>query len=323
MKIVKSSAPKIASTRATQSVELVESGSNSVGAEIHSIDTPQNRGTAGHCREVAGPGEITSITGDTPATAAEVVPFLVPNPSMAAVVKFPGDGASKAARRKPGERREKTQLPAQQELALPGAALNISMLNVPARMDEIVAKRGLHSGRDYENGTDEWLTPAYVNDALFIQTFDLDPCAPFPEKLKNLPPGLVPAKNHYCEDGLTKKWFGSVFCNPPYNEVAQWLAKCAEHKNALALVYARTETKWFQSQVWARATAVLFVFGRINFVSLLGKPDAAAVAPSVLIAYNDEMAEHLRKCPLPGFWIKLDLSVQSRETLMHLGLAVA
>lgn len=86
---------------------------------------------------------------------------------------------------------------------------------------------------------DEWLTPPHVLEQLGV--FDLDPCSPV-----NRP--WDTAKYHMTinDDGMSKKWEGRVFCNPPYGtQTKHWLDKCAEHGNCIALVFARTETKMF------------------------------------------------------------------------------
>jgi hypothetical protein len=249
------------------------------------------------------------------------MPFSGATTALAEIVRFPEGVAPKAARGKSRNRRGKAGEAAQQELALPGAEWDQSKWNVPVGVKEVVAKRGLHIGRDFQNGTDEWLTSRLVNEALMIKDFDLDPCAPHPDKLKNLEPGLVPAKTHYWEGGLEKPWFGKVFCNPPYSDVGTWLAKCAEHENALALVYVRTDTQWYQTQVWGRATALLFLGKRVNFVSLLRNTKSAGVAPSVVVAYNADMAEHLRTCSLPGTFMMVDRLARSRGPVNSLAVA--
>lgn len=97
-----------------------------------------------------------------------------------------------------------------------------------------------------ETGKDEWLTPPEIVRSL--GDFDLDPCSPI-----NRP--WDTAKKHLTviDDGLNQEWNGSVWCNPPYGkEAVKWLEKCAEHNNCIALVFARTETKMFFSEVWEK-----------------------------------------------------------------------
>ena len=99
-------------------------------------------------------------------------------------------------------------------------------------------------------GKDEWLTPPELVRA--IGYFDLDPCQP-------INPPFTHAEKGYniLDDGLFKKWEGRVFCNPPYGKYTPiWLKKCADHGNAIALTFARTETKMFFEHVWNKADAV-------------------------------------------------------------------
>jgi hypothetical protein len=82
-------------------------------------------------------------------------------------------------------------------------------------------------------GTDVWLTPPYVIEAL--GEFDLDPCASVDRPWDT-------AKSHYTieDDGLLQPWFGRVWCNPPYGpKLGPFLRKMAEHENGIALVFAR------------------------------------------------------------------------------------
>lgn len=92
---------------------------------------------------------------------------------------------------------------------------------------------------------DEWLTPPEIIKALGV--FDLDPCAP-------ISPPWKTAKNHYSEndDGLSKKWNGRVWCNPPFNRNVRpkWMKKMSEHNNGIMLVPAACETKAFYDYVW-------------------------------------------------------------------------
>ncbi len=142
---------------------------------------------------------------------------------------------------------------------------------------------------------DEWLTPPHVLRAL--GPFDLDPCAPIVRPWEM-------AVAHYTaeDDGLGRDWFGRVWCNPPYGkQIARWLDRCADHGNAIALIFARTETEAFFGTVWRKATAVLFLEGRLHFHHVGGQRAAAnSGAPSVLVAYGKNNAEALRDSGLAG-----------------------
>lgn len=147
---------------------------------------------------------------------------------------------------------------------------------------------------------DEWLTPRHVLDAL--GPFDLDPCAP------QVRPWDTAARHYTVMDnGLVQPWEGRVWCNPPYGlEAAQWLARCADHGNAMALIFARTETRMFFDHVWPKAQAVLFLEGRLYFHHVCGRRASAnAGAPSVLVAYGSANAECLKSCTLAGRYLAL------------------
>lgn len=136
---------------------------------------------------------------------------------------------------------------------------------------------------------DEWLTPPEILKAL--GPFDLDPCAPIRR------PWPMAANHFTIEDrGHMKEWAGRVWCNPPYGaELATWLGRCADHGNAIALVFARTETEAFQQVVFPRATALFFFAGRLTFYHVDGtKAKDNGGAPSVLIAFDEYNREAIR-----------------------------
>lgn len=144
-----------------------------------------------------------------------------------------------------------------------------------------------------------WLTPPDILKALGL--FDLDPCAA-PE-----PRPWPTAAHHYAlpQDGLSLPWAGRVWCNPPYNRHAvKWLRRLAEHGTGTALIFARTETNWFIETVWQRATALLFLHGRVNFHHQDGsRADWNGGAPSVLVAYGASDAERLSSSGLDGTYV--------------------
>ncbi len=127
----------------------------------------------------------------------------------------------------------------------------------------------------------DWLTPPEWIDAL--GPFDLDPCTPV-----DMP--WVTAERRYslpC-NGLAMPWSGRVWCNPPFGAAAaDWLRKCADHGNAIALIPARTETRMFFESVWPRADAVCFVKGRPHFHRVDGtRAPFNSGAPICLVAYG-------------------------------------
>lgn len=110
------------------------------------------------------------------------------------------------------------------------------------------------------NESIEWYTPPEIFERL--GPFDLDPCSPGAGK------SFVPATHHYTivDDGLTQPWGDSyAWVNPPYgSETGRWMRKLAQHGNGIALVFARTDVKWFH-EIAHLASAITFVSGRIRF----------------------------------------------------------
>lgn len=162
-------------------------------------------------------------------------------------------------------------------------------------------KRAMGSHQSARAKTTTWLTPPELIEAL--GPFDLDPCAapsprPWPTAAQHI---------ELPRDGLAEPWSGHVWLNPPYSHAAwTWLSKLAEHGDGIALVFARTETAGFVREVWGKATAVLFLHGRLHFHYPNGERAAAnSGAPSVLVAYGNSAAEKLRTSKLPGTYINL------------------
>lgn len=147
--------------------------------------------------------------------------------------------------------------------------------------------------------TVEWLTPPELVKKL--GDFDLDPCTP-------VNPPFTHAKSNYTieDDGLSKKWVGRVYMNPPYGKGMEiWIEKLKQHGNGIALIFARTETKCFFNHIWDDADAILFVKGRIKFYDLAGEQKGSAGAPSIFIAYGKENAKILERANIPGKFIQL------------------
>ena len=93
--------------------------------------------------------------------------------------------------------------------------------------------------------SDEWYTPKEVLKAL--GRFDLDPCAP-------IRPLWPTAEVMYDRnmDGLSLKWEGRVWLNPPYSRplIEQFVRKLAEHGNGIALLFNRCDSKMFQDVIF-------------------------------------------------------------------------
>jgi DNA N-6-adenine-methyltransferase (Dam) len=105
--------------------------------------------------------------------------------------------------------------------------------------------------------------------------FDTDPC-PFPR-----PPGF---------DGLSVTWGRFVFVNPPYGrQVPFWLAKALAEiaagrtETAVFLLFARTDTAWYNDLILPFAHEVRFLRGRLTFLGA----DGPAPYPSMIVVFRN------------------------------------
>jgi hypothetical protein len=143
------------------------------------------------------------------------------------------------------------------------------------------------------------LTPPHILAAL--GSFDLDPCSPV-----RRPWTTAAAHLTLDDDGLHEEWEGRVWLNPPYSQVEAWMERMVEHGEGTALVFARTETRWWQEHVWPHAAAVLFLAGRLTFHHGDGTRSKAghnSGGPSALIAYGEADRVALRSSGLPGAFV--------------------
>ncbi len=165
--------------------------------------------------------------------------------------------------------------------------------------------KGIGGHQSAAMGTDKWLTPPHILNAL--GEFDLDPCAapeprPWPTAIEHISPP---------DNGLKAlRWWGRVWLNPPLGrETGKWLELLAEHGRGTALIFARTETEMFHKWVWGKAKAALFLRGRLTFY----RPDGTRAAhnsgaPSVLVAYGGQDVGALACASdhLPGHFLTLN-----------------
>ncbi len=120
------------------------------------------------------------------------------------------------------------------------------------------------------DGSNDWATPKDLYEQLDAEfSFDMDPC---PYESDNL-------------DGLIKPWSGTVFCNPPYGKaMKRWVEKCyLEFKRGctvVALLPAKTDTRWFHSFVWQKAE-IRFIKGRLSF-----NEKGRAPFPSMIVVWR-------------------------------------
>lgn len=147
----------------------------------------------------------------------------------------------------------------------------------------------------YSSKTPEHYTPPEIvkSAVTVLGRIDLDPCS----NSKTDP--IVPAAAHYTaeDDGLTLPWRGTVYMNPPYGRgIGLWIDKfCAAYSlgqvsAAIALVPARTDTRWWQRLNGPRPL-VCFVAGRLAF---LGNRQSAPF-PSAVVYLGSDLAAFYRE----------------------------
>lgn len=134
----------------------------------------------------------------------------------------------------------------------------------------------------FSSAKDDWATPQEFFDLLDEDyNFTLDPCA--------LPHNAKCKKFYTQEDnGLAQNWEGEiVFCNPPYGRsIADWVRKCSEeakkpNTTVVALLPARTDTRYFHDYIYNRVKKIIFIRGRLKF----GGCKNSAPFPSMVVEF--------------------------------------
>ena len=121
----------------------------------------------------------------------------------------------------------------------------------------------------FSSASDHWSTPTDTYQALDAEFgFADDPCP-----------------LHSSADGLTRPWLSPAFVNPPYSDIASWMAKAHAEwllgKSAVLLVPSRTDTRWWHEYAM-RASEIRFLRGRLKF----GGQKNSAPFPSCLVIFR-------------------------------------
>jgi phage N-6-adenine-methyltransferase len=136
----------------------------------------------------------------------------------------------------------------------------------------------------------DWETPQFSFDGLNAEFgFELDVCAT--------------ADNAKCrkfytpeDDGLSQKWDGVCWVNPPYGrEIERWMRKAFESAQegatVVCLVPARTDTKWWHR--YAMRGEIRYLRGRLKF----GGSENSAPFPSAIIVFRPPTSGHRPMAP--------------------------
>lgn len=143
----------------------------------------------------------------------------------------------------------------------------------------------------HNSGNNEWYTPTeYIAAAReVLGEIDLDPAS---SAIANK---IIGAKKFYSidDDGLSKKWRGRVWMNPPYasNLIGQFTAKLCVHvragdvPEAIVLVNNATEAEWFEDMA-SLASTVMFTYSRVKFLDCDLNPCGAPLQGQALLYFG-------------------------------------
>lgn len=182
--------------------------------------------------------------------------------------------------------------------------------------------------------TTTWLTPPELlwgsprERFSGLGPFDLDPCTPE----EGMPWPTASVMLRPSDDGLATPWPAGafVFMNPPFGGPVQkaFMEKMANHPGGgIALVFARTETLWFQKFVinHPNVSALVFQQGRLKFHRANGEVGVAPPAGPAWIAYGEEGARRLKLAVkeglIRGTCLELDFARVGPVTRADLGAA--
>lgn len=162
--------------------------------------------------------------------------------------------------------------------------------------------RGCHVSAN--SGENEWYTPPeYIEAARDVMgSIDLDPASCETAQAN------VKAKR-FCtadDDGLTKKWTGNVWLNPPYSKdligqfAAKVVAESGRMRQAIVLVNNATDTAWFH-ELASVASAVCFLRGRVKFLDRTGKPANTPVQGQAVLYVGPDVERFRSRFSAFGF----------------------
>ena len=134
---------------------------------------------------------------------------------------------------------------------------------------------------------DEFYTPADIFIKLDVR-FDLDVAAPAGGV------NWIPADHYYDKaiDGLSQKWYGNIWMNPPFSQSKAWVARFIEHRNGIALLPA-SKARWFQ-ELWREDVAMTLLPYDLKFV-YEHQTTNGIFMPCFLVAFGKANKEALEK----------------------------
>lgn len=127
------------------------------------------------------------------------------------------------------------------------------------------------NGVCFSSITELWNTPKHLKDKIYEDfNIQFDPCPENPSF-----------------DGLSCEWAERNYCNPPFNATEEWVRKILKEqkkgRTTVLLIPARTNTKYFHELILPNISKLIFLRGRVRFVSQLGnKPGASPCQLSLI-----------------------------------------
>lgn len=151
-------------------------------------------------------------------------------------------------------------------------------------------------GKAYHaRGRDDWGTPPELFNKLDKEFhFTLDVCATYENRKcdRFFPPEM---------DSLKQEWKGVCFMNPPFSQVKEFVKKAHDESAAgrctvVALMAARTDTKYFHNWIYKSANEIRFLKGRVKFVGA----SHGAPFPSMIVIWRRRRFFRFRKAAILG-----------------------
>jgi hypothetical protein len=131
---------------------------------------------------------------------------------------------------------------------------------------------------------DEHYTPKALFNILNVK-FDLDVAAPIGGS------GIAPHWFDKQSDGLSQKWFGNVWMNPPYSNPTPWVEKFVSHGQGIALLPVTTG-RWWDS-MWNNADAIVPNVYNFKFDRPDNLPSRPIMFRTALYAFGEDNAKAL------------------------------
>lgn len=149
--------------------------------------------------------------------------------------------------------------------------------------------RYLRHGSVVGNGSDDWQTPRVIYEALN-------------KRFKFTRDAAATKQNSHCarywtkeDDALLMDWSAerSLFINPPYSKVAEFLAKAHEPEIAVFLIPFRPQTGFFLQFVWAsqHLHEMMIIHRGIRFIHPDRVESVRSPMPCCILVYKREKRE--------------------------------